>query len=208
MSSGFIVAGSVFAAIAAATRKNLYAILAYSAFAFGLILKLLSKVASIVSFHYQRITEYEADRRGADIVGRERMASMLQKVEELNRSTRTPIKLFAPERWMAPTTNRSWLDRLFDTHPSTEKRVRKLLAESVSREKLKPSQALPRTVEPVCSGCGAKLPEVRSSARSAEQNSAGGEFVETKEYTHLHLRRVDAALEAIEMLECHKQRYT
>jgi hypothetical protein len=33
-------------------------------------------------------------------------------------------------------------------------------------------------------------------------------FVETKEYTHLHLRRVDAALEAIEMLECHKQRYT
>jgi Zn-dependent protease with chaperone function len=159
VSSGLIVAGSAFAALAAATRKSSYAIAAFASILFGVILKVLSKVASIVSFHYQRTIEYEADAGGAEVVGRKGMASMLQKIGKLNQTMRSPKKLFAPERWTTPTTNRSWLDRLFDTHPATEARVRKLLTESVPHEKPKPGQALPRMVESVCSGCGAKSPE-------------------------------------------------
>jgi len=143
VSSGLIVAGSAFSVIAAATRKNSYAIAAFVALAFGVILKVLAKIASIVSFHYQRVVEYEADAGGAEVVGREAMASMLQKIEKLNQTMRSPKKLFAPEKWTTPPTNRSWLDRLFDTHPATEARVRKLLAEPVPHKKTetKPSVA-------------------------------------------------------------------
>lgn len=79
VSSGLIVAGSAFAVLAAATRKGSYAIAAFAAILFGVILKVLGKVASIVSFHYQRILEYEADNGGTEVVGRKSMASMLQK---------------------------------------------------------------------------------------------------------------------------------
>jgi len=159
VSSGLIVAGSAFSVIAAATRKSSYAIAAFASILFGVILKVLAKIASIVAFHYQRTIEYEADAGGAEVVGRKGMASMLQKIGRLNQTMRSPKKLFAPERWTTPPTNRNWLDRLFDTHPATEARVRKLLTESVPHEKPKPGQALSRMVESVCSGCGAKLPE-------------------------------------------------
>jgi len=135
VSSGLIVAGAAFSVIAAATRKSSYAIAAFVALAFGVILKVLAKAASVVAFHYQRTVEYEADAGGAEVVGRKGMASMLQKIEKLNQARRSKTKLFAHERWTVPTTNRNWLDRLFDTHPPTKSRVERLLGEPARRRR-------------------------------------------------------------------------
>jgi Zn-dependent protease with chaperone function len=108
--------------------------MAFVVLVFGVILKVLAKIASVVNFHYQRTIEYEADAGGAEVVGRKSMASMLQKIGELNQATRSPKKLFAPERWTTSPTNRSWFDRLFDTHPSIKSRVERLLEEPAYRK--------------------------------------------------------------------------
>lgn len=159
MSSGLIVAGSAFSALAVATRKGLYAIVAFACLAFGVVLKVLSKIASIVSFHYQRILEYEADGRGAEVAGRKRMASMLQKVGRLNQTARSPTKLFAPERWTVPTTNRSWLDRLFDTHPPTRSRVGRLMGTTVRRGRRGLGVEGSEAGKLLCPECSKELPD-------------------------------------------------
>lgn len=126
LSSFLIVAGSVFA-VATLRRSYLMFLVGLFSAIFGTLLKVASKIASIVSFHYLRGLEYEADAGGSALVGKEPMISMLRKVEELNAGAKAQNKLFMPERWTLPTTNRSWLERLFDTHPPTQKRIERLM---------------------------------------------------------------------------------
>lgn len=126
LSSVLIVGGSIFAVATARGSYIMFAIGLFSAI-FGIVLKVASKIASIVSFHYLRSLEYEADAGGAALVSKESMISMLKKVEELNAGVKAQKKLFMPERWTLPTTNRNWFERLFDTHPPTRKRIEKLM---------------------------------------------------------------------------------
>ena len=128
-SSGLIVLSSVLSVLAVAQRSLTTLAAASGALLFGAILKVLSKVASIIAFHYMRGLEYEADVKAARLVGREPTISMLKKVDELNSAVHSPRKLFMPERWTLPTTNRSWFEKLFDTHPPIEKRIEKLMRE-------------------------------------------------------------------------------
>jgi len=126
-SSLLIIAGPLIIAEGYRRESFLVTLMGLCCLGFGGILKILSKVASIISFHYLRSLEYEADADGAKIVTREQMASMLKKIEEINMGITSQTKLFMPEKWTVPTKNRSWFERLFDTHPPTEKRIRKLL---------------------------------------------------------------------------------
>lgn len=126
LSSVLIVGGTMFA-IATARRSYFMLVIGLFSAILGIILKVASKIASIVSFHYLRSLEYEADAGGAELVGKEPMISMLRKVEELNAGVKAQEKLFMPERWTLPTTNRNWFERLFDTHPPTSKRIERLM---------------------------------------------------------------------------------
>jgi len=127
-SSFMIVAGALFTGLGGARRSFAILSIGLGSICFGAIMKVLSKLASIISFHYMRTMEYEADAMGAKLVGREPMISMLKKVDGLNSQVKTQNKLFMPEKWTLPTTNRSWFEKLFDTHPPTQKRIERLMS--------------------------------------------------------------------------------
>jgi heat shock protein HtpX len=127
LSSFLMVAGTAFA-LATLRRSYLMFVLGLASAIFGAVLKVASKIASIISFHYLRSMEYEADVTGASLTGVKPMVSMLEKVEKLNAQLAKPEgKLFMPERWTLPTASRNWIEKLFDTHPPTQKRIERLL---------------------------------------------------------------------------------
>lgn len=90
----------------------------------GVIQKLIAKIASILAFHLSRKDEYAADMIGAKLTSPEKMANALQRINTLNNELVAKELAALPyaDRWQLQPRNPSWIDKLFDTHPSTEKR--------------------------------------------------------------------------------------
>lgn len=97
---------------------------------FGLIMRLIAKLASALAFHFSRVQEYRADAFGAELTSSEKMANALRKIEDLNNQLTTKQARGLPyaNRWQVKPAKLSWVDRLFSTHPPTEKRIRALEA--------------------------------------------------------------------------------
>lgn len=96
----------------------------------GLIMRLLAKLVSALAYHFSRVQEYRADAFGAELRGPETMASALEKIEDLNNElvAKKVVALPYANRWQVRPATLSWVDRLFSTHPPTEKRVNALLS--------------------------------------------------------------------------------
>jgi len=94
----------------------------------GIIMVLLSKLVSALSFHLSRKQELEADDIGAELTHPRIMAQALSKIENLNQELveRKIAQLPYADRWQLRPRNTSWVDRLWDTHPSTKNRMGRL----------------------------------------------------------------------------------
>lgn len=96
----------------------------------GFIGRIIAKIASTLAFHFSRKQEYGADAFGAELMGPKTMASALTKIESLNNKliAKQIAELPYTNRWQVEPVNPSWIDKLFHTHPPTEKRVKALLS--------------------------------------------------------------------------------
>lgn len=96
----------------------------------GFILRIIAKIASTFAFHFSRKQEYGADTFGAELMDPKTMANALTKLEDLNSGliAKKMAQLPYADRWQLQPVNPSWLDKLFHTHPPTEKRVKALLS--------------------------------------------------------------------------------
>lgn len=96
----------------------------------GFGLRLISKVASILAFHFNRMQEFGADEFGSKVTSRKYMASALEKIEIINQKLTEAELASLPfyDRWQLKPMRSSFLDKLFSTHPSTEARIRRLLS--------------------------------------------------------------------------------
>lgn len=97
----------------------------------GLILMILAPIAAmIVQFAISRQREFEADRVGAQILGRpEPLASALQRLDALaHKIPMNVVPAAAPLAQVNPlAAYGSGMMRLFSTHPPTERRVAALM---------------------------------------------------------------------------------
>ena len=95
---------------------------------FGFILMIIAKIASIFSLHYKRRQEYQADELAGKLVMPQVMANALRKVKTLNDELLEKQLASLPysDRWQMKPRKTSFLDRLFDTHPPFEKRIKRL----------------------------------------------------------------------------------
>lgn len=109
----------------------------------AILLAVLAPLAAmVVQFAISRTREYEADRIGAEIVGRpEWLASALQKIEGLARQQINAPAEHNPATAhlfiINPLNGRS-MDNLFSTHPSTANRVRALMEMAGTRTQAGP----------------------------------------------------------------------
>lgn len=96
----------------------------------GLIMRLLAKLVSALAFHFSRVQEYRADAFAAELRGRETIVNALRKIEDLNNEliAKEVAALPYANRWQLRPAKLSWVDRLFSTHPPTEKRIKALLS--------------------------------------------------------------------------------
>ena len=103
----------------------LIALFGWMLYMFGVIQRIIAKIASILAFHLSRKQEYAADASGAELVRPEAIAGALQKIESLNNEliAKELASLPYADRWQLQPRNPSRIDRLFDTHPPTEKRI-------------------------------------------------------------------------------------
>ncbi len=131
----------------AATIAGAIGFLANFAFLFGgrgenrpnpiamiLVMLLAPLAAALVQMAISRTREYSADRDGAIICGHPRwLASALTKIEQLARGRVMPTAERNPASahlFIVNPLMKGGIDSLFRTHPSTEERVRRLLAMS------------------------------------------------------------------------------
>lgn len=91
----------------------------------GSLAKLLAKGASVLAFQLSRRQEYAADDVAAELTGPGDMASALEKIEALNAEfvAKELAKLPYADRWQVQPRNPTWVEALWDSHPTTEKRV-------------------------------------------------------------------------------------
>lgn len=96
----------------------------------GLGMRLLAKLVSALAFHFSRVQEYRADAFAAELRGRETMVNALRKIDGLNNElvAKEVAALPYANRWQLRPAKLSWVDRLFSTHPPTEKRITALLS--------------------------------------------------------------------------------
>lgn len=95
----------------------------------GFVFKVISKLISIISLHHSRMMEYQADSFGATLTSNVSMAEALKKIESYNATLQYQKLGYSPypEGWQVPPIKQTWVDRLFSTHPPTEKRIERLL---------------------------------------------------------------------------------
>jgi len=91
----------------------------------GSLAKLLAKAASALAFHLSRRQEYAADDVAAEVTRPEHMGTALEKIHRLNEElVATELaKLPLADRWQVQPRNRTWVEGLWDTHPSDETRI-------------------------------------------------------------------------------------
>jgi len=97
-------------------------------FFFDMIFLLLG---SILICHFSRRREFKADKNSADLTGKDNMIKALQRLKELsnrsnNRFNPKEQKAFAALKISQPNTKKSFLTKLFATHPSLDSRIAKL----------------------------------------------------------------------------------
>ena len=88
-------------------------------------LLLMAKLASALSFHLSRRQEFEADDLAAELTHPGTVSMALAKIDSLSEelTSKELEKLPYPDRWQIQPRNRSWVDRLWDTHPPIPSRV-------------------------------------------------------------------------------------
>lgn len=96
----------------------------WSLYLSGILQKLIAKIASILASHLSRKQEHAADAVGAELTSPEKMSVALQKITALNNELVAEKIASLPyaDRWQLQPHNPSWIDKLFYTHPPTEKR--------------------------------------------------------------------------------------
>jgi len=96
----------------------------------GFIGRIIAKIASTLAFHFSRKQEYGADAFSAELMSSQTMANALTKIDDLNNKliAKQVAELPYTNRWQVEPVNPSWIDKLFHTHPPTEKRVNALLS--------------------------------------------------------------------------------
>jgi Zn-dependent protease with chaperone function len=94
----------------------------------GFAIKTFSKAVSILTFLFDRHLELRADTLATLTLGtREPLISALEKIERHNSELNQEVpQLPDYDRWQIKPKRSSWLDHLFDTHPSLDKRVENL----------------------------------------------------------------------------------
>jgi len=104
----------------------------------GFLMKIIAKIASILSFYHSRKQEYVADQSAAELTSPEITASALQKIKNLNDELVTNVMKSLPyaDKWQLQPRNVSWIDKLFDTHPPMEERIQRVrkIAEGSKRK--------------------------------------------------------------------------
>lgn len=94
----------------------------------GIIMRVMSKIASILSFHLMRRDEYNADRIGAELTTLTSMSNSLNKIDTLNDKLikKELASLPYADRWQIEPKNLTWIDKLYSTHPPIPNRVNSL----------------------------------------------------------------------------------
>jgi heat shock protein HtpX len=105
---------------------------------FGLLLASLVApiAATLLQLAVSRSREYEADRTAAELLGTgEPLANALRSIEQSVRSTPMAVPPAQASAWIVnPLTGRKVnFASLFQTHPSTEQRITRLLADAPTR---------------------------------------------------------------------------
>lgn len=110
-------------------RKSVGAALGLAFLFLGLILKAVSKATSALSFLYSRSLELRADTFSKQVVGDPgALVSALQKMETINAhlSQNETVALPNYDGWNTKPVKASWIDRIFDTHPTLDRRIENL----------------------------------------------------------------------------------
>jgi Zn-dependent protease with chaperone function len=115
------------ATVAMAARKAEYKLGgAFVAF-LGAVIFLVSLLAKAIGFVNLRRHEYEADAYAAAVKGIH-LASALQKIEQHNTALMREAAKVLPDgdSWTIRPKAGNWIERLFDTHPSTARRIERI----------------------------------------------------------------------------------
>jgi heat shock protein HtpX len=96
----------------------------------GTLIKIPVIVTAIIAFHHSRKLEFAADAFAAKLTSPKIVANALQKIEALNAqlTLKNLVALPFPDRWTLRPKNVSPIERLFESHPPIEKRVKALLS--------------------------------------------------------------------------------
>lgn len=101
----------------------------WSMYITGVVQRLIAKAVSAISLKVSRNQEYAADIVGAELTSPETMSNALKKIMDLDKEL--IIEDIEPlpysDRWQVEPVNRSWIDKLFDDHPSMKEREEKLM---------------------------------------------------------------------------------
>jgi Zn-dependent protease with chaperone function len=114
----------------AGTTGVVMALTGWALYIGGVVQKLLAKLASALAFYLSRKQEFMADEIAAALTSPQHMASVLRKIEDLNKELIAEQVASLPytDRWQLQPRNPSWVDALFDSHPPTEDREARLQA--------------------------------------------------------------------------------
>jgi Zn-dependent protease with chaperone function len=120
---GMMAGGTV---VMMAARKTEYKLGGAAAAFLGAIILLVSLIAKAIGFVNLRRHEYEADAYSTAVKGTH-LASALQKMEQHNTALREVAKILPDgDSWTVRPKAVNWVERLFDTHPSTAKRIERI----------------------------------------------------------------------------------
>jgi Zn-dependent protease with chaperone function len=128
-----IGAGVMMAYTSAASREEENrkgALVGIAIAAVGLIITVVSLIAKAIGFINLRRHEHEADAYSVAATGGTWLASALQKIERYNLALAKEAtkRLSDGDSWTVRPRAGSWIERLFDTHPSTAKRIENIKA--------------------------------------------------------------------------------
>lgn len=114
----------------AGTTGVVMALTGWALYIGGVVQRLLAKLASALAFYLSRKQEFMADEIAAALTSPQHMASVLRKIEDLNKELIAEQVASLPytDRWQLQPRNPSWVDALFDSHPPTEDREARLQA--------------------------------------------------------------------------------
>jgi Zn-dependent protease with chaperone function len=104
-------------------------LIGWSIYIAGIIQKLIAKLVSVISYKVSRKQEYAADIVGGELTNPEIMTNALQKIVDLGNElvSKQLESLPYSDRWQLEPRNVSWIDKLYDTHPSISDRKNELM---------------------------------------------------------------------------------